>query len=65
MNKTDLANTYLAQENTAATYAIMIVEVASSEEVITEIIYDIKAATICTNVSADVAVNTYKAYILM
>ena len=105
MNKTDLANTYLAQENTAATYAtkdevaegsvhrvsktnpqltvaggtatwsitdlaadpyaITIVEVASSEEVITDISYGTKAATIRMNASANVAENTYKAYILM
>lgn len=105
MNKTDLANTYLTQENAAATYAtkdevaegsvhrvsktnpqltvaggtatwsitdlaadpyaITIVEVASGEEVITEIVYGVKAATIRMNASADVAANTYKAYILM
>ena len=105
MNKTDLANTYLTQENAAATYAtkdevaegsvhrvsktnpqltvaggtatwsiadlaadpyaITIVEVASGEEVIAEIVYGAKAATIRMNASADVAENTYKAYILM
>ena len=46
-------------------YAITIVEVASGEEVIAEIVYGAKAATIRMNASADVAANTYKAYILM
>ena len=46
-------------------YAITIVEVASGEEVITDISYGTKAATIRMNASADVAENTYKAYILM
>lgn len=105
MNKTDLTNTYLTQENAAATYAtkdevaegsvhrvsktnpqltvaggtatwsitdlaadpyaITIVEVASGEEVITDISYGTKAATIRMNASANVAENTYKAYISM
>lgn len=46
-------------------YAITIVEVASGEEVVTEIVYGTKAATIRMNASANVAENTYKAYILM
>lgn len=46
-------------------YAITIVEVASGEEVIAEIVYGAKAATIRMNASANVAENTYKAYILM
>ena len=46
-------------------YAITIVEVASGEEVVTEVVYGTKAATIRMNASANVAENTYKAYILM
>lgn len=46
-------------------YVITIIETASGEEIVADVVYGTKAATIRMNASAEITAGTYTAYILM
>lgn len=46
-------------------YAITIIETASGEEIVADVVYGTKAATIRMNASAEIVAGTYTAYIMM